>query len=120
MGTLTMSEPELEEQQTVKAERINWSQIDVDPRRVSYETKDPVLIIPHVVYHYLGPPVNAIFPSTDNLKQFCAEGIYFNENYFLELTWDETEDHFDAQIITPKIANILSVSYAPKFISKRF
>jgi len=120
MGTLPMAEIEEEEEQPIKAERIDWSLIDTDSRREYYETQDRFMIIPHVVYHYIGPPVNRLFPSTDNLKQFCAEGIYFNENYFLELTWDEAEERYDAQLITPKIGNIFHVTYAPKFISKRF
>jgi len=120
MGTLEMTELEVEvEQQIIRAEIIDWSEYDTDPRRDQYETQDPLMVIPHVVYHFLGPPINKLFPSTDNIKQFCAEGIYFNENYFLELTWDEDASRFDAQIVTPKIGNIFQVTYSPKFIGKR-
>jgi len=114
MGTLNMTD------NTIEPETIDWKSIDTDERASAYESKTPYVILPGIIYHFIGPPINMLLPSTQNLSQYRSEGVYFNENYFLEVTLDDDNNEYIGEFFYPKIGDMSQVSYCPKFISTRY
>jgi len=108
-----------EEAYGFQEEEIDWFSMDRDSRASNYCSNTEYLILPYVIYHYIGHPVNMLFPSTQNLTIFPCKGVYFHENYFVEVTESDDGEGFLAEIITPRIADLSKVTYSPKFISKR-
>jgi len=99
----------------VKPKNIDWSKIDTDVRRKNYETQDPYPVIKNIIYHYIGPPVNKLFPSADNLKSVLLPGLYFTGLNFLFVR-DVDSDSPDAEIVFPFLGDINKVTFSVKFI----
>jgi len=97
--------------------KIDWTKIDTGKDRHKYETKNEYFIIPYVIYHYIGPPVNKLFPSGDNLKSIPVEGVYFTGSNFFAID-DISEDQPETNIVFPFVGNIEEVTYSVKFCSK--
>merc|ERR1739836_97365 len=117
MGTLRLRKT-MAEKDEIKPEVIDWEKFD--SRCKNYESQKSYLVYPDIIYHFIGPPVNKLFPSTDNLLQFKTQGIYFNEYYFVEVSWNDDESRWEAEIISPVVSDLKRVTYSIKFISTRF